>query len=81
MKDKSTDNFVVFKPKKSHLNMELRIPRSDELDARLEAGGLEMLEYSKQWNRYRIHISKVDLAERRPIVAELLKGAYERSKN
>ena len=70
-------NFVLFKPKKNHLNAEFRIPRSDELDARIKQAELEELEYSKQWNRYRIHLTKADLTERRGIVSELLKKAYE----
>jgi hypothetical protein len=75
-KEKEAFNFVIFKPKKSHVNAELKIPHSDELDARIKAGGLEILEYSRQWNRYRIHLTKADLVERRPLVAELMQIAY-----
>ena len=75
-RDKDAFNFVLFKPKKSHLNAEIKIPRSDELDARIQANGLEELEYSKQWNRYRLHLTKVDLIERRPLITELMLQAY-----
>ncbi len=70
-------NFVVFKPKKNHLNAEIKMPRSEEMDARIKKGGLEQLEYSKQWNRYRIHFTKADLIERRTLITELMKRAYD----
>ncbi len=76
-RDKEAFNFVLFKPKKNHLNAEFKIPQSDELDARIKQGELEELEYSKQWNRYRIHLTKADLVERRQLLTELLKLAYD----
>jgi len=81
MKDGDAYNFSIFKPKKNHLNLEIKLPRSEELDARIDAGGLELLEYSKQWNLYRIHIAKNDLTQRRKLITELLKLAYDRKTN
>lgn len=75
-KDKEAFNFVLFKPKKNHLNAEFKIPKSSELDERIKDAGLDVLGYSK-WNRYRIHLNKADLTDKRPVIAELLKQAYE----
>ena len=37
-KDRDAFNFVQFTPKKNHINIEIKLPRSDELDARIELG-------------------------------------------
>jgi hypothetical protein len=46
-------NFVSFRPKRDHINLEIRLPRTDDVDARIESGGLEALEYNKRWSQYR----------------------------
>lgn len=71
-------NFVLFRPKKSHLNLELKIPQSEEMTAKIENAGLETLEYSSRWNQYRIRLTKEDLKTKSEILKELIQIAYER---
>jgi hypothetical protein len=50
-RDGVADNILSFRPRKAHIIVEFRIPRSDELTARLEAAGLVLLGYSSRWGR------------------------------
>jgi hypothetical protein len=70
-------NFVSFRPKKDHINLEIKLPRTDDVDARIESGGLEALEYNKRWGQYRIHLTKDDIVKRSPLVEELMKLAHD----
>jgi hypothetical protein len=50
------------------------LPKSDEVDRRLEEAGLDVMPYTK-WGRYRVRVTKADLAKHQDVVAELLKRA------
>jgi hypothetical protein len=66
------DNFVAFRPRREHVVVEFRIPRSDELTGRIEQSGLDVLEYSTRWRRYRVRVSKADLAKHRDLLLALI---------
>lgn len=74
-KSGSVDKFVSFRPKQQFLRVEATLPQSEETDARLEAAGLDLLTY--KWGKYRIRLTKADLAKQESTIAELLKQAYE----
>jgi len=69
-------NFATCKPRKSALNLDVKIPRSDEIDAKLDLSGLDLLEYAR-WGAYRIKLEPHDVAKHKPLLDELLKAAYE----
>jgi hypothetical protein len=46
-------NFVVFRPKKDWLRIEVRLERSDETQGQLEESGLDLMDYDTRWGRYR----------------------------
>lgn len=75
-KDEQADNFVIFRARKSSLNMELRLKQSDEIEKKLEDAGLDLMNYDKRWGRYRIKLSKQDVNEHKELITELLKMAY-----
>lgn len=77
--DGRANNFASFRPKKGHLNLEIKIPQSDELKKKLEDSGLDLLEYNKRWGQLRVRLAKGDLEPNRPLLTELLKQAYDRS--
>ena len=77
-KDGQTFNFVTFEPKKNRLNLDLKLPRSDELDGKIEEAGLETLEYDKQWGHYRLRLTKDDMKSNETVLKELARTAYER---
>jgi predicted transport protein len=71
-------NFVTFRPKKNQLNFELKLPQSDELDAKIDGAGLETLEYNKRWGIYRLRLTKEDIASKAEILKELARIAFDR---
>jgi hypothetical protein len=74
-KNGQPNNFVVFRPKKDWLRMEVRLPRSDETQSRLEKEGLDLMDYDTRWGRYRINLTKGDVPKHQTFLAELLKRA------
>lgn len=70
-------NFVQFRPRRHHVNVEFKIPRSDDLSQRLEDAGLEVLVYSKRWGKYRMQITEEDTTENRDLLRELADLARE----
>lgn len=70
-KDSQPDNFVVFRPRKTNLNMEIKLEQSIETDKLIEEAGLDLMDYDNKWGRYRIRISKQDLTKNRELIKKL----------
>ncbi len=77
-KDGQPYNFVTFKPKKNQLNFELKLPQTDELDAKIDEAGLDTLEYNKRSGLYRLRLTKDDINSKSDVLRELSQLAYER---
>ena len=71
-------NFVQFKPKKKQLDLELHLPESEELDARIEEAGFDTLGYDKRFRRYRLRLKKEDIDSKTDVLMELSQLAYNR---
>ncbi|KUO56513.1 MAG: hypothetical protein APF78_09290 [Sphingomonadales bacterium BRH_c3] len=71
-------NFVSFRPKKNHINFEVKLPETEELDAKIEDAGIEALEYNKRWGLYRLRLSKEQVKGTAATLKELMELAYER---
>lgn len=69
------DNFAAFRPRKEHTIAEFRIPRSEELTARIDESGIDRMEYDKRWGRYRIRLATGDLEKHRALLLDLLATA------
>lgn len=80
-KNDQPNNFVSFRPKKNFLRLEVRLPRSDELNEQLENAGLELMEYDKRWGKYRIRLAKSDLEKHRVVLQDILGQAYKVAAN
>ena len=70
-------NFLAFRPRKSTINVEVKLPRADEIDARIDQAGIETLEYSTRWGAYRVSLHKNDIAKNRDLLKELMQMAYQ----
>lgn len=73
--DGTPDLFVKFRPKRQFLRVEARIPQSDEMDSKFEEAGLDVMPY--KWDRYRIRLTKDDLAKHENLITDLLKLAFD----
>ena len=69
-------NFVAFRPQKSALRLEVCLPKDDARTARLEAAGLEVLEYDGQFGYYKIRLSAEEIEKHQKLLIEVMKEAY-----
>jgi hypothetical protein len=76
-KDGQPFNFVALRPRKSWINVEVKLPRAEETDAKIEKAGIEALEYAARWGAYRLSIHEADIAKNRELLKELMQAAYQ----
>lgn len=75
-KDGKPTNFVTFRPQKTFLRIEPRLPRSEETQERLEKEGLDVMDYEDRWGRFRIRLAKGDAKKHSEFLAGLLTEAH-----
>jgi predicted transport protein len=69
------NNFVIFRPKKDWLRIEVKLPRSEETQEELDAAGLDVMDYEARTGRYRIRLGRDDIAKHRDYLVRLLAQA------
>jgi hypothetical protein len=70
-------NFVVIRPRKARLTLELKLPETDDISAKIEAAGIDTLDYDKRWKTYRLQLAKADVSGKGEILKELMRLAYD----
>jgi hypothetical protein len=73
------DNFVIFRPRKNKLNVEIKLEKSDEITNELETAGVELLEYNNRNQRYKIVIKHSDIKKYEELLAKYFKKAYDKA--
>ena len=76
-KDGQPFNFVTFSPKKKYLVFRLKLPRTDELDEKIDEAGFVTLPYNIHHDLYRLRVTKGDIQSKSEILEELSRLAYE----
>jgi hypothetical protein len=76
-KDGQPFNFVQFRPRKSVINVEINLPKSDDTDAKIDQSGIEALDYSVRWERYRLALRKDDITKHKALLKEIMQAAYQ----
>ncbi len=76
VKNGSPSNFIIFRPKKDHVRIEVRLDQSDETQKRLDDSGLELMGYDS-WGRYRIRANKAQVEQHAAFLDELFNMAYD----
>lgn len=69
------NNYIAMRPRKGHIGVDFKIPRSDELTSRLEDRGFDVLPYDARSNNYKLRLTDQDFSERREILLELIRQA------
>lgn len=69
-------NFISLRPKRSTITIEIKLPQTDDIDAKIEQAGLETLEYSVRWGQYRIRLSLADVKNKVGALTELIGLAH-----
>lgn len=77
IKDGRANNYVSFHPKKSFVIFEPKIPRSSELDTKLEEAGIEVLAYNQRWGQYRLRITNPDVDQHADLLEQLINKARQ----
>lgn len=75
-KDGIANNFVVIRPQKEVLRIEIKIQKNEEADQLIENSGLELLDYNSKENRYRISLRKDHIQKYHDSLLQLLNMAY-----
>jgi len=78
-KNGQPNNFVIFRPKKSSLLLEISLKQSADIQEKLDKANVDTMEYDKRWGKYRIRLDKSDINKHRELVTELLKEANSMS--
>jgi predicted transport protein len=79
-KDGQPNNFVVFRPRKSGIAIEIRLPYSEETQKLIEENGLDDMGYLKRWGVYRIRLSETDIKNKEDVLRDLFLKAFSNSK-
>ena len=77
-RDKQPFNFVIFRPKKTFVNLEIRLDRSEEIDQALDNSDFDVMPYDKQFSNYRLRLTPADVEQFDDLLQRLLKEAYQR---
>lgn len=73
------NNFVAFRPKRSFIQLFIKLSKSEEIQEQLDATQLDVMGYDGSWGNYRIRLTKKDLKENSALLSELMKRAHQRS--
>ena len=69
-------NFVTFRPKKKQISLEIKLPRTDDIDTEIDQAGISTLEH--RWGLYRLRLTKMDIEENSDMLRKLMREAYQR---
>ncbi|MCT0212958.1 hypothetical protein KQ307_05515 [Synechococcus sp. CS-1326] len=71
------NNFVIFRPKKDWLRLEVRLEKSEETQAELDDSGLDVMDYDSRWGRYRLRLTPADASKHREFIVAFLEKAFK----
>jgi hypothetical protein len=70
-------NFAIFRPRKNSINVEIKLPYSEDIQADIDSGGLDDMGYLKRWGLYRLRLTDKDLKNKKELISKLLQYAYK----
>lgn len=76
-KDGQPYNFILFRPQKNTVRIEIKLPRADETDKFVESAGFEALGYDARFGYYRLPLQKEDIVQKREQLKKLIEAAYK----
>ena len=75
-KNGQPSNFVTFRPQKSALLLDLKLPKSDDVEDIINNAGLDLVNYMK-WGKYRIRLVKDDVKKHKELLTDLMHQAHD----
>lgn len=67
------DNFITFRAKREHTIVEIRLQKSEENTYLIENSGVDLLEYSKRYGKYRFTLKPGDPNNKKELLLTLIK--------
>lgn len=74
--DGQPSNFCLFRPRKKDLNIEIKLPHSEEIQTLVESEGLDDMGYDSRWGTYRLRLSKGEIKNKKEVLRSLMEQAY-----
>ncbi len=69
-------NFVLFKPKSQWVRVEVKLEKSEEVQSRLEAAGIDLMEYSTREGRYKLRLFKGDPEKHSGLLTDVFRESF-----
>lgn len=79
--DGQPNNFAICRPKKNYMRLELRLPKTQEIDDLIERSGIDEMGYESNWGQYRLRLTKGDIKKYEAVLKDLLSKAYMETKS
>jgi predicted transport protein len=79
-KDGQPNNFVVFRPRRSNITLEIKLPYFEETQKLIEENELDDMGYLKKWGVYRLRLNKDDIENKSEFLKDLFLQAFNNSK-
>ncbi len=76
-KNEKPFNFVIFRPRKTAVQITIRIAKSEEIEQKIENSGLDWIDYNDRERGYRLRVKKGEVKAHRELFHELFKLASD----
>ncbi len=76
-KDGQPNNFCIFRPKKNHMRIEIKHPKTPEFDEIIENNNLDDMGYDNRRGAYKIKLDKGEVSKKETVLKELLEKAEQ----
>ena len=70
-------NFTLFRPREKDLNIEVKLPQTDDTQKIIDDAGLDDMGYDIRWSKYRLRVSREDLKSKKEVLKVLIQKAFE----
>ena len=75
--NETAKNFATFRPRKSVLQLNVKLKKNEEIDEIINNTNLDQIAYDNQWKEYRFRLKQEDLLSSKNVIVDLFKRAYE----
>ena len=78
-KNGSPNNFVLIRPRKNHVQLAIRLPKSESTETKIEETDLDLIDYSQKSGRYRVRVKPGEIAGYRDLLKLLFSESHSNS--
>ncbi len=71
-----TCNFMILRPKKSFLRLDVRLQKAVGMQEKLESSGLDVMDYDARRRRYRLRLQPGEIEKHGEILTEIISAVY-----